>query len=105
MKDKIILSLCDLTKTWSKPYADRGYTVLAVDLQRNADQDIRLLECGGKKGSSLGEWEPGQIHGIIAQPPCTDFTVAGSRWWKSKGQEKLLFSLSLVDACLRAVAI
>lgn len=105
MRNRIILSLCDLTGTWSKPYLDRGYTVLRVDIQRNVDQDLRLLEYGGKKGSSLGSWAPGEIHGIIAQPPCTDFTNAGARWWKAKGTEKLLFSLSLVDACLRAVAI
>lgn len=102
---KVILSLCDLTGTWSKPYKDRGYKVIQVDLQTNKDQDIRLLQVGGTKGSSLGTWEPGEVHGIIAQPPCTDFTVAGARWWAAKGPEKLLFSLSLVDACLRAVAV
>lgn len=91
---KTILSLCDLTGTWSKPYQDLGYQVLQVDLQRGADQDIRLL---------AKRTEP--VHGLIMQPPCTQFTVAGSRWWKKKGQGPLLEALALVDACMRAVVI
>lgn len=91
---KTILSLCDLTGTWSKPYQDAGYRVIQVDLQRGADQDIRLLP-----------WRPGDIQGIIAQPPCTHFTVAGARWWKSKGQAALLEGLALVDACMRAIVL
>lgn len=91
---KTILSLCDLTGTWSKPYVDAGYNVIQVDLQRGADQDIRLL---------AKREEP--VHGLIMQPPCTQFTVAGSRWWKKKGPGPLLEALALVDACMRAVVI
>ena len=53
----MILSLCDYTGTWAQPYVDAGYDVRQVDIQHG--EDIRLLEY------------PGEVHGIIAQPPCT----------------------------------
>lgn len=88
---KRILSLCDYTGRWSDPYKLNGYEVIQVDIQHG--QDVRLLE------------HPGSIYGIIAQPPCTHLAGSGARWWKSKGEEKLLEALQIVDACLRFVAI
>ncbi len=41
------------------------------------------------------------VHGILAAPPCTDLASSGSRWWASKGQDALLGSLAVADACLR----
>ena len=88
---KRILSLCDYTGRWSEPYSKNGYEVIEVEILHG--QDVRLLE------------HPGEVHGIIAQPPCTHFAGSGARWWKAKGEEKLLEGLQLVDACLRFVAI
>ena len=88
---KRILSLCDYTGVWSKPYRDNGYEVIQVDLKYG--QDIRLF-C-----------YQDDIHGIIAQPPCTHFAGSGARWWKQKGEKPLLEGLALVDACLRFVAV
>jgi hypothetical protein len=88
----LILSLCDLTGNWSRPYEEAGYRVLRVDLQHG--QDVRLLR-------HLGE----PVHGILAAPPCTHFSRAGAHLWASKGQDALLEGLAVVDACLRTVAI
>ncbi len=88
---KTILSLCDYTGIWSAPYKAAGYNVIQVDLEHG--QDVRLVEYIG------------QVHGVIAQPPCTQFASSGARWWKSKGQAPLLEGLSVIDACLRFVAI
>jgi hypothetical protein len=88
----LILSLCDYTGNWSKPYRDAGYFVEQIDLKLG--HDVRLLE-----------YSQTRPHGIIMQPPCTHFAGSGARWWKSKGQDPLLGGLSLVDACLRTVAI
>lgn len=53
----------------------------------------------------LLEWQPLPVHGIIGQPPCTEFAGSGARWWKSKGPDMLTAALAVSDACLRAVAI
>lgn len=88
---RTILSLCDLTGTWSKPYRDAGYDVRQIDLQRGGD--VRLLKFRGP------------VHGILAAPPCTHFSRAGAWLWPKKGEAALLEGLQVVDACLRAVAI
>jgi len=89
--DRRILSLCDYTGIWSKPYRDAGYDVQQVDIKHG--DDVRLLEY------------PGKLHGIIAQPPCTHFASSGARWWEDKGEEAILDGLQIVDACLRFVAV
>ena len=89
---RTILSLCDFSGNWSRPYLEAGYEVAMVDLQTG--EDVRLLP-----------HMPGSIHGILAAPPCTHFASSGARWWKEKGETALLDGLALVDACLRAIAI
>lgn len=92
-RGKTILSLCDYSGEWCKPYRHAGYKVLQLDLKRG--QDVRLLE-------HLNE----PIHGILAAPPCTAFAVSGAQYWKAKDESGETFAaLALVDACLRAVAI
>ena len=89
--DKIILSLCDYSGAWSRPYQEAGYDVVQIDLALG--QDVRLLEY------------PGQLHGILAAPPCTDLARSGAVWWKKKGDPALLNALAVADACLRFVAM
>lgn len=89
MKERIILDLCGGTGAWSKPYADAGYDVRNITLP----PDIRLC-C-----------PPLTAYGILAAPPCTHLSGSGARWWAEKGERALLDALSLVDACLRFVAI
>lgn len=93
---KTILSLCDLTGNWSRPYEEAGYEVLRFDLARDDEgaQDVRKLMHLGRP-----------IHGILCAPPCTHLARSGAHLWKSKGEPPLLDALSVVDACLRAVAI
>lgn len=88
----IILSLCDRTGNWSRPYAEAGYEVRRLDLADG--HDVRLTE-----------YIPDRVHGILAAPPCQHFSRAGAWMWESKGDAALLDGLSIVDACLRAVAI
>lgn len=88
----LILSLCDYSGVWSRPYEEAGYEVIRVDLQHG--QDVRTLP-----------HRPGRVHGILAAPPCTEFARSGARHWAAKGEGPLLQGLATVDACLRAVAI
>lgn len=87
-----ILSLCDMTGNWSRPYADAGYEVIRVEIAEG--RDVRLLRHVGYP-----------VHGILAAPPCTHFARSGAHAWKSKGEGPLIEGLGIVDACLRAVAI
>lgn len=47
----VILSICDLTGSWTKPYAEAGYTVLRIDPE-HANRD------GGKEGIVLDAETP-----------------------------------------------
>lgn len=94
MKDRIILDLCGGTGSWSKPYRDAGYDVRLVTLP---EQDVRNYV------------PPENVYGILAAPPCTEFSVAKcdkprdfdsgmeivlaclSLVWKSRKRKKLAF--------------
>ena len=89
---KTILDLCGGTGAWSKPYKDAGYYIMKVDILDSFD--VRLHKQMNIK-----------VRGILAAPPCTHLAGSGARWWEGKGEEALLESLSIVDACLRAVVI
>ncbi len=86
---RLVLDLCGGSGAWSKPYADAGYPVRLIDLP----QDVRLLE-----------HEPLPIHGILAAPPCTFF--CRMRMCRGRPTEtEFREALSVVDACLRLVAL
>lgn len=87
-----ILSLCDYSGSWSQPYVDAGYHVVRIDEQHDG-ADVRLLEF------------PGRVHGILAAPPCRVFCRPGARLWGEWGDDGLRDGLSVVDACLRLVAV
>lgn len=86
----IILDLCGGTGAWSKPYKDAGYDVRLITMP---EHDVRLYE------------PPDSVYGVLAAPPCTHLAGSGARWWKQKGEEALLESLAIVDACLRIVMV
>lgn len=87
-----ILSLCDFTGEWSRPYKEAGYDVRKVDLKHGLD--VRLFEA-----------LPYPVRGILAAPPCTHFAGSGARWWDGKGEKAVLEGLALVDACLRIIVV
>lgn len=85
----IILDLCGGTGAWSKPYKDAGYDVRVITLP---EHDVRLYQ------------PPDSVYGVLAAPPCTHLSRSGARWWKLKGDGKLLDAMAVVDACLRIIA-
>lgn len=88
-----ILSLCDYTGAWSQPYADAGYDVIRVDLKHGSD--VRLFKA-----------LPFPVRGVLAAPPCTDFSGSGAQYWPAKDADGRTFdSLALVDACLRIIMV
>jgi hypothetical protein len=80
---KIILDLCGGTGSWSKPYKDAGYDVRLVTLP---EHDVRTYK------------PPQHVYGILAAPPCTEFSVA-----KRDGVRDLDGAMKIVNACLRII--
>jgi hypothetical protein len=81
-KRKIILDLCGGTGAWSKLYKDAGY-------------DVRLITLPGYDVRSYQP--PGSVYGILAAPPCTEFSLAknGSHRHRDMGK-----GLHTVAACI-----
>lgn len=81
---KIILDLCGGTGSWSKPYVDAGYDVRLVTLP---DFDVRTYK------------PPKNVYGILAAPPCTEFSIAKNHNIK----RDLKLGMDIVNACLRII--
>ena len=85
MKKKIILDLCGGTGAWSRPYKVAGY-------------DVRVI--------TLPKWNiydyvpPKNVYGILAAPPCTQFSFARTN---AKIPRSLLSGMTLVYECLKTI--
>ena len=87
----IILDLCGGTGSWSKPYKDAGYDVRLVTLP---DYNVLTYK------------PPKKVYGILAAPPCTDFSSSGARWFKEKDANgSTIESQGILIACLKIIAI
>ena len=86
VEDKIILDLCGGTGAWSKPYADAGYDVRIITLP---EYDVKEYH------------PPGNVYGILAAPPCTEFSFARTN--KKQRPTDFLLGLELIYACQRII--
>jgi len=87
---KIILDLCGGAGAWSRPYAEAGYDVRVITYP---EYDGRAYE------------PPESVYGVLAAPPCTDFSVSGAQYWKVKDRDgRTIDSMSIVMACLLVIA-
>ncbi len=76
-KRSIIVSLFDYSGLWSAPYRQAGCRVLQVE---------------SKLGFDLFSWNykairPELVAGILAAPPCTDFSGSGAQYWTQKDKD------------------
>lgn len=95
---KTILSLCDYSGEWSRPYLEAGYSVICVDVKRGGPWNGDVLELARHTN------ELPFIHGVLAAPPCTDFASSGARWFKDKDARGVTaLSIALVRACLAII--
>jgi len=86
--DKIILDLCGGTGSWSKPYKDAGYDVRLITLPGN---DVRLYI------------PPKNVYGVLAAPPCTEFSFAKHYHGKGNYTHDFRAGLEIVSACMRII--
>jgi len=83
---KIILDLCGGTGSWSKPYQAAGcYDVRIITLPA---QDVCTYI------------PPTGVHGVLAAPPCTEFSLAKNGHTTSRDFKE---GLRIVDACIRII--
>jgi len=82
-RDKIILDLCGGTGAWSRPYAEAGYDVRVITLPEN---------------NVIDYIPPQGAYGILAAPPCTEFSLA-----KNDKPRDFGVGMKTVEACLRIV--
>ena len=81
--DKIILDLCGGTGAWSRPYKEAGYDVRLITLP---EYDVRTYE------------PPENVYGILAAPPCTEFSLA-----KGGRPRDFKSGMDVVSACMRVI--
>jgi hypothetical protein len=106
---KVVVSLCDYSGNWPRPWNDQGCTVLHYDLKHGDDvlaltaDDVWLDVCDvlGHPLNDDFRQCPHRIVCVLAAPPCTDFTVSGARWWPAKDADgRTAASLAVLDACV-----
>lgn len=86
---KTILQLCADTGSDTRPYASAGYEVLLIGKTIGVENfdEAAIRACG-------------KIHGIIANPVCTEFSTARSTG-KARNPEEGMF---LVRECQRIIS-
>jgi len=87
MKTRIILDLCGGTGAWGRPYQVAGYDYRLITWPKN---DVRLYV------------PPRGVHGILAAPPCTQFSYAKHIHNCGKTPD-FLTGLETVSACMRII--
>ncbi|MDR3132688.1 MAG: hypothetical protein LBU42_01525 [Prevotellaceae bacterium] len=99
--DKIILDLCGGTGAWSKPYRDAGYEVHLLTLPEYNVVEIGYSEkdlyiC--PKSSHYFTIPFRAIYGILAAPPCTEFSLA-----KGSLPRDFKAAMQVVRACMEVI--
>ena len=100
---KTILSLCDYSGNWSKPYKDNGYDVIQVDILHGSDIRLWPTEPSSKPrlSSEMNDIRDYDIYGVLAAPPCTVFANSGAKHKRS--DEAMMEGLELISACMRII--
>jgi hypothetical protein len=106
---KIILDLCGGTGGWSKPYREAGYTVHTITLPEYNVGDYWMVgdairfrkQVWKRDGGEFLEVPIKDIHGVLAAPPCTHFSIA--RRTTAKIPRDLVGGLTTVKACLKLI--
>lgn len=106
-KNKVILDLCGGTGSWSHFYKEAGYTVIILTLP---DYDVRKITF---KSNAMYFEKQGldyyddlcicyeDVYGILAAPPCTEFSVLNCKAAARQRNEQA--GLAVVNACMEII--
>ena len=93
--EKIILDLCGGAGAWSKPYTKNGYNVKVLTLPDNDISDWT----NGDMPKIAELIQDNKIYGILAAPPCTEFSIARNDK-TAKNPRDLREGMRLINACM-----
>lgn len=97
---KTILDLCGGTASFSKPYADAGYIVHNITLP---EFDVTKTIISNHSFTFIGKSrlvvKRSDVHGILAAPPCTEFSIAKDHTLS----RDLKAGMRIVNACKRII--
>lgn len=99
-----VISLCDRSGVFVKPWADAGYECWCVDIQHSIRQERTVGNIHYVWGD-VRSWVPPEnfdITFVAAFPPCTHVAVSGARDFQRKGPAMLADALTLFAACEQA---
>lgn len=113
-EDKIILDLCGGSGSWSRPYREAGYDVYNITLPEfdvtkahidpvsglHINFPFANQEKRGKLQLTALSIPISRIHGILAAPPCTMFSIARST---AKTPRDFIGGMLVVQSCLQIV--
>lgn len=85
MSNLTIISLCDYTGIFTKPWSDAGYNVLHIDPQREDNGFILDMMPAIRAAIKSG------VVFVAGFPPCTDVAVSGSRHFEAKRNQDIHF--------------
>lgn len=85
-QNKIILDLCGGTGSWSRYYKEAGYDVRLITLP---DYDVLTYK------------PPDNVYGILAAPPCTEFSVLNCIAEPRERDEQA--GMEIVNACVKII--
>ncbi len=106
-KNKVILDLCGGTGEWARPYKEAGYTVITITLPDYSVEEvvigtraIKFIAMHNGVENFIIEFK--NIYGILAAPPCTQFSIARNDK-TAKLPRNLTEGLKTIDACMDIV--
>lgn len=100
-REKVVVSLADLTGNMARPWVDAGYKAYLVDPQHgrtNTDGPVtRFAGTVQEAMPVIGKMiRAGNIAAVFGFPPCTDMAVSGARWFESKRAVDAMFQAKAV---------
>jgi hypothetical protein len=99
VRAKTLLSLFDFTGEWARPFEENGWNVIQVDIKHG--DDVRDFSARWLLENVLQGF---LIDGVIAAPPCTDFSRSGAQHWAAKDTDgRTAASVQLVYQTLRTI--
>jgi hypothetical protein len=96
-----VISLCDRTGNMVQPWLEAGYYAVTVDLQEAINHHPRRWHVVADVTTlrTLPFDKAFDAAACFCFPPCTDLSVSGARWFRSKGLDALIEALRVVSAC------
>lgn len=102
--ERIVLSLFDLTGSWSAPWEEAGYQVYRFDIQDDPELgDVNKFSTEFFNDTQ-DMFEGRDIYAILAACPCTDFASSGARHFAAKDSDgRTVASVKLVHQTLATI--